>query len=102
MGKSPLKILGYMGEAERSFLPACMPAIYPKIGPSHVRACWAEEEDGCSPKVFWLAEFAEHILGWPVDSPFGVEAKELFDHCGYNVAGGYGIDTNAVLAPFRG
>jgi hypothetical protein len=76
-----------------------MPAIYTQIGARHVRACWAKQEYGRTPEVFWPAELAEHILCWPIDSTFGVEAEELFDHCGYDVAGGYGVHANTILAP---
>ena len=83
------------------FLPACVPAVYTEIGPCHVRACWTEQEHRCAAKVFRLAELAEHVLRGPICAALWVEAKELFDHRGDDVAWRYGVDADAVLAPFR-
>ena len=83
-------------------LPASMATINPQVRTGHKRTCWAQEEYGGTSEIFRSAELSEHVLSGPVDSPFGESLEEFFDHGGDNVAGGYGINSNAVFAPFRG
>ena len=67
-------------------LPTRVSTIHSQVGAIHIRARWAEEEDGGTPEVFGFAEFSEHVLGRPINPPFGIEFEELFYHGGDNVA----------------
>ncbi len=79
-----------------------MPSIHPQIRARHESARVAQQEHGCSPVVFRFTQLPEHILGGPIGAAFGVETEELFDHGGHDVAGGDGVDADAVGAPFGG
>ncbi len=79
-----------------------MPPIDSHVRACHVRARRTEEEHSGATEIFGLAELAEHVLGWPVDSSLGVETKELFHHGGDDVAWRYRVYTDAVLAPLGG
>ena len=83
-------------------LPASMATINSQVRAGHERTCWTQEEDGCASEIFRSAELAEHVLSGPIDSPFRESLEEFFDHGGDDVARGYGINSDAVFAPFRG
>ena len=82
--------------------PASMATINAQVRTGHERTCWAQEEDGGASEIFRSTELSEHVLSGPIDSPFGESLEEFFDHRGDNVAGRYGINSDAVFAPFRG
>ena len=83
-----------------SSLPARVSTVHPQIRTRHVRTCRTEEEYCGASEVFGLAELVEHILSWPVHAPLGIEAEELFNHCGDDITGRYRIHADPVLAPF--
>ena len=82
-------------------LPASMATINSQVRTSHVRTCWAKEEDSGTSEIFRSTELVEHVLSGPIDSPFGESLEEFFDHGGDDVTGGYCINSDTVLAPFR-
>lgn len=77
-----------------------MAAVNTEIGASHEAACIAEEEDGSAAELVRHADAAKHVLPSPLGSALGVVVKEVLEHLGQDVAGGEGVDADAVLAPF--
>ena len=77
-----------------------MTAVDAEIGASHEGACVAEEEDGGAAVLVRHADAAKHVLFSPLGFALGVVVKEVLEHLGEDVAGGEGVDPDAVLAPF--
>ena len=82
----PLLLLRLPRLPTATTLPCRMPPVHPQIRARHVRAGVTEEEDRCAAIFLWSAEAVEHVLRRPVRAALGVEAEELFDHGGDNVA----------------
>lgn len=81
-------------------LPSSVTAVDAEIGASHEGACVAEEEDGGAAILVRHADAAKHVLSSPLGLALGVIVKEVLEHLGQDVAGGEGVDADAILAPF--
>lgn len=81
-------------------LPRSVSAIDSQISARHETAGVAEEEDGSAAVLVGRAEPAEHVLLGPLLSSLGVLDEEVLEHLGEDVAGGEGVDADAVDAPF--
>jgi hypothetical protein len=77
-----------------------MTSVDAEIAARHEAAGVAEEKDGGTTVLLGSAEAAEHVLLGPSGLAVGVVDEQILQHLGQDVAGGEGVDTNAVLAPF--
>lgn len=78
-----------------------MAAIDPQVSTSHEARGVAYEEDRRASVLVWPTQLAEHVLRGPVSSPFWILFKECLDHRSDDVPWRYGIDSDAMLSPFR-
>lgn len=81
-------------------LPSRVASVNAKIATCHEAAGIAEEEDGGAAELLGAADAAEHVLACPLGLALGVVVEEVLKHLGQNIAGGEGVDSDSVLAPF--
>lgn len=79
-----------------------MASVHPQITARHETACITDQEHCRAPVFLRCAELAQHILRRPVPSPVRELLEERLDHGRDDVAGRYGVDADAVLAPLGG
>ena len=79
-----------------------MPPINPHIAPRHKAARITKQINRRTAILFRPTQLAQHVLLRPLLAPLGVFLEQLFDHRGHDVAGGDGVDADAVRAPFGG
>ena len=81
--------------------PRTMASIDPEITPSHKAACVTDEEYGSTAKFFRRAETIQHVPLGPIYPPFRIRLEKGLGHGCNDIAWGYGVDADTMLAPFR-
>ena len=79
-----------------------MSTINLQITARHKAARITDAEHRSAPVLFRNTELSQHILRRPVAPTLRVFFEQSFDHGSRDVAGGDGVDADAVGAPFRG
>lgn len=79
-----------------------MATIDAEVSTSHEGRGIRDEEDGSATELGGIRDATEHVLASPLGLTLRVDIEEVLKHLGLNVTGREGVDTDTVLAPFRG
>ena len=86
----------------RSLLPSAMPTINPQIAPRHKATRITYQEHRRTSILLRHTQLAQHILRRPIPLALRVLVEQRFYHRGDDVAGGDGVDADAVGSPLGG
>lgn len=79
-----------------------MSTVHAQVAAGHEAACIAKQENGSAAVLLRTGQAAEHVLLGPLVAALGEVDEQLLDHGSDDVAGGDGVDSDVVLAPFHG